>query len=43
MALIKVAEHTFLFNFIKAISCVVCTTKVKLKYQQGETPVPPYR
>lgn len=35
MALIKVAEHTFLFNFKKAIGCVVRTTmfsKVKLQY-----------
>ena len=40
MALIKVAEHTFLFNFKKVIGCVVSTTMVSLLYQQGETAVP---
>lgn len=43
MALIKVAEHTFLFNFKKAIGCVVSTTMVSLLFKQGETAVPPYR
>ena len=32
MALIKVAEQTFLFNFKKAIGCVVCTTMVSLLF-----------
>ena len=32
MVLIKVAEHTFLFNFKKAIGCVVSTTMVSLLF-----------
>lgn len=40
MALIKVAEHTFIFNFKKAIGCVVSTTIVSLLFKQGETAVP---
>ena len=32
MALIKVAEHTFIFNFKKAIGCVVSTTIVSLLF-----------